>query len=577
MGIFVLNNSDSEEIDINSLKELGKKKGLHIYCNHKIGKYNLHLLRNELKKNNSYTENEFSIYSFGSFIYKDNISVNALKLYLHDYTNNEVDENFIYGSFILILVKENAIKIIREKSQISKVFKTTGKSVYSNSFLSLVFPIKKKWSLNVQSIKENVLLGYILSPKTIVDEIQEVSFDINENNILFKNFSKIDFNSKKQYTSKLLKQKIISLLENQYKSISEAFKNENVDIGLSGGYDSRLNLAIAKEVFPIKPHSHYKERKDQDLDIANKLCDKLNIELKTKRIRPAIAISNEIDLKNLIDDSFYYYDGRVALNTGFFNEIYTRKYRKFILKETKLTLTGFGGETFRNYDFQPSGKLEIDKWLENFVFSYYNFTAMSKTKENKAFLKNVRKSISSKINIKNTDNISFENRRKYFNEVWLPMTYSIKSFSENQLSYFISPFINYQIKLLSPQLSKALSNDWNFQAKLIDEIDPMLSNIESSYGYSFNQTPFFYGVKNKFKNLKYIIPLKNSFQKYNFKRNVTVNRLETKKILDEIFDEILEYIKGVDVNYIKSSINWYYNVLSIALIIKRIKEHNESI
>jgi len=577
MGVFVL-TKDNTNIDEKSLYAVSKKKNLDFYLKKDIGDYILHLFSNEKKKSNHYLNEEDAIYSVGTLIYKDKSYIEAIQLYLNDFKNNCINEDLIYGDFILIIKLKSAITIVREKFQSSKVFNLND-NVISNSFLAILFSSKQKFSINKQSVKENVLLGFILGSKTLVNEINEINSNNNFDEINFENFhSTIDNRATiRQYTKKEALENIHKSLNSQYISISKAFHEKGVDIGLSGGYDSRLNLILANDKMQIHPHSHYKERYDKDLEIAQQLCNALNLKLNTKKIKPFIDIKQQDKLNNALEDTFYYYDGRVVLNTGFFNEIYSRKYREYITTNTEVTLTGFGGEIFRNYSYQPSGYLNVNLWFRNFVFSYYKYAAIQMTKENKKFLKTAKKEILKKLGIKNENKISFALRRLYFSDIWIPMTYSIKSFAENQMSYFISPFISNDMKKNSYKMNEIIENNWNFQANLINNLSPELAKINSSYNFTFDKNPKLFSLKHKIMNSKYSLVIKNQLQKRSFEKNIKNNKQFENEFFEEILSYILEYIDGIKIEYIKSSINWYYNVVSISLIIKKIKDHNDRI
>ncbi|WP_117880653.1 asparagine synthetase B family protein [Aureibaculum luteum] len=575
MGVFVLIKNDIK-FNENSLHAVSKKKNLNFYLKDNFSVYTLHLFSNQKKKSNHFSNKKDAIYSVGTLIYKNQSYDDALKLYLNDFKNDCVTEDEIYGDFILIIKQNNVITIIREKCQSSKIFNLNN-NVISNSFSTILFSSKQKFSINKQSVKENVLLGYILSPKTIVNEINEIQNKNNFENINFENFRNKNLSqvlNKKQYNEKEAIENIVELLNRQYDSIAKAFNNKRVDIGLSGGYDSRLNLILANHKMQIHPHSHYKERYDKDLEIAQQLCKSLDLDLNTKEIKPFINIKESDELEKALEDTFYYYDGRVALNTGFFNEIYSSKYREYITTNTELTLTGFGGEIFRNYSYQPKGKLSINFWIKNFVFSYYNYSAIKRTKENKEFLEIVQKDILEKLGIGNEKKISFATRRYYFSDIWTPMTYSVKSFAENQMSYFISPFISDTIKKSSYKMNDVIENDWNFQGKIINKLSPELAKIDSSYNFTFDDNPKLFEVKKKIMNSKYLLVLKNFLQKRRFEKNVKNNKQYDNEHFEEILSHVIEYLDGIKITYIKSSINWYYNVLSVALIIKKTKEHN---
>jgi len=572
MGVFVLVKNIAN-FNKESLFSIIQKKKLNKSVEENIGNYTLYLFNSKKKKFNQFSDNEDAIYSVGTIVYKEESYDKALQLYLNDFKNNCVNEECVYGDFILIIRLKLTITIVRERCQISKIFHLN-KNIISNSFLVTLLSSNQKFSINKQSVKENVLLGYILNPKTIVNEIHEVYKLNGFDDLKFKYFNADKIFIKKEYNEKEVFERTIQLLNKQYTSISEAFNNKGVDIGLSGGYDSRLNLILANKKMKVHPHSHYKERYDKDLEIAKALCEELKLELKTKKIKPFIEIEKHEDLIELLEDTFYYYDGRVVLNTGFFNEIYSRKYREFITEKAEITLTGFGGEIFRNFNYQPKGRLNIDSWFKNFVFSYYNYAAIEFTEENRLFFENVKIDILKKLGIENEKRISFATRRLYFSDVWIPMTYAVKSFAENQLTYFISPFISYDIKKLSNEMNKVIAENWNFQANLIQNLSPNLAAIPSSYNFTFAEDPKLFEIKNKILNNKYSLGLKNFMQKKRFESIVKNNTQKENMLFDEILSHIFEYIDGVKIEYIKSSINWYYNVLSVALIIKKIKEHN---
>ncbi|MBK7488908.1 MAG: hypothetical protein IPI74_03660 [Bacteroidales bacterium] len=119
-------------------------------------------------------------------------------------------------------------------------------------------------------------------------------------------------------------------------------KRRGTDIGLTGGYDSRLVLAYARRHFRnFQVHSHYRRIPSTELAIARQIAEGEDIPFVSPKVKYLDEMNDEA-IHQVMEDSFVFtteiYEFIV---TGLKNT--TLQYRLGILGNRRLGISGIGG------------------------------------------------------------------------------------------------------------------------------------------------------------------------------------------------------------------------------------------
>lgn len=475
MGAFFL-YPQTAKISLEKVKDLFVQKGFLNYSEFKIGEYNLLLYKKILLSEPNYISNNGDfICCVGTFIYKGLLDRDGLESFSKDFKEGNVCNNLISGTFCLLIYQEGRFFLLNDDENIYPVYLHRDSNCISTSFLALC-QISDSLTIHKSSVLENIVTGCSYGFDTYFVEIKRFRWGrktILPGNIIYKEITK-DIDQKN-----LLKETIIDILKSNlsdtFQSIAPAANKFGCEIGISGGFDSRLALALCLKYFHFKKISigcNYKNPPDNDLLSAREIVSSLGKSLIEIEVKKTDEMPKEY-FENTLRDSFLFYDGQFRVNHGWTREYRTLNYRKKMLNGCLLGISGHGGELFRN-DFNLDNRnFSYRNWLKNNVLNQSGL--MKCIKDTDSLIKYIQLKFHPVIDI----NVTKLNRRaihSYYNEIWLPAGPGIRISIENQLSYYISPFTDYKISKSAYQLSSFL-NDSSFEKYLINNYYGQFSSI----------------------------------------------------------------------------------------------------
>jgi hypothetical protein len=304
---------------------------------------------------------------------------------------------------------------------------------------------------------------------------------------LKKQYDKIDFNACVRAQ--------LDILKVYYNSINLLATQYGVDIGLSGGYDSRLNLLLAiSNQLRISAHTHVSAEHHIESRIAELLATEKGIALKAPSVRHPQDMAEEEIVRNL-EDSLIFYDGRTNKSMGTFNDVHTKKYRIASLNRNRLGLNALGGELYRNYDYTFYNKLNFVEWIKYHVMDPCAVSAIHTKSHYKEFIEYILAKYIKILNVNRTSYIDKYTARRYYAEIWLPYSAGIKSHAENQLAFFLMPFTEHRICQEALKATPYIGRTGRFEAAMLMKLDRRAASLPSSYGFGFDREPLAYLVK----------------------------------------------------------------------------------
>jgi len=372
MGGFLLlkrnQNVPVEEIEKQNQSsiEVFKKKGLKLRKRIERERFVVFVFHKySLKTKDQFEfENGDFIISTGTSIYNGKTGACALKALLEDFSNERDFHANLYGHYCILIFHRGKLFIFTDYTGLYKVYCNKSKSVLSSSFLAVAKTLQKK-NISKQEFYEYVFHEAFYGDNTIFKEIKlldskslwQISPEISKTpqKIFFN-----DFQNTKSFdeTVTMVSRNLISY----FKILKSAFDNK-VASSLSGGYDTRLMLALTRKV-GISPYFFvYGGRNSIDVKIAKAIAqgEKFELDHIDKSKYPKVA---RRDFYEMIENNFFLFDGFGAV--GIFDngsDIDTRIDR---VKKAHLHLNGGGGEIFRRtWRFSDKRKINIENFLKN--------------------------------------------------------------------------------------------------------------------------------------------------------------------------------------------------------------------
>lgn len=436
--------------------------------------------------------------SSGSFFYKGQNGKAALDLFLADFNPDHYSPYGFMGVFTLIVKKQTRLFIISDPMGASRIFHNHNQTIWSSSFLALAENVPSL-SLNKHALYEYCFQETNYGADTIFNEISAADslcyFQLNENSTTahLKNII-MDFNpSDAPYEDQVSEHS--HLLQNQMQSLVSSYgqkESPKIATALSGGYDSRLLLALAQNAGAATNVYVYGSEVSPDVKIAKTIASaegfSLNHVDKAKHPKPS-----PLEYPSIVKDNFYSLDGYP--NEGIFDFGANMATRRERAQNSTLLLNGGGGEIYRNFFYMPEGKYSISDLLNIFYSRYAKDYCTDKFIEND-YREILRHKIKTALNLDN-DLLNRSQLEYAYPAFRLRYWTSKDNSNSTRLGSYLTPFICYETIQGALKIPLKYKNHGKFQGDVINKVSPRLASYPSDYGYRFNQeVPFKVKLKN---------------------------------------------------------------------------------
>lgn len=268
-----------------------------------------------------------------------------------------------------------------------------------------------------------------------------------------------------------------------YDALASAF-GDRIDTALSGGYDSRLTLALLR-ARGLQPAVHvYGGADDEDVRIARTIAagEGFAIEhvdkLASAPLDPdAFAASVQANL--------HAFQG--APPDGIFdngNDLATRLER---CRGGRVALNGGGGEIFRNFFYLPDRSYRVRELLWSF-YGAFDPSWCTGAFDERAYLGNMARKVKFVLgtDADRLSRVEVEAVYPLFRcRYWMGLNNSVN----NRLGPALTPFIDVNVVPDALSVPLRYKNSGMFEARLIRAVDPALAAYLSDYGHSFADDP----------------------------------------------------------------------------------------
>ncbi len=545
MGAFLLINKS--EFPDQKLKQISKvcttlfsdKQSLPLAGEFDLGSHHLYLYKKRFYSATNFliAKDDVFVASTGSLFYKGNSGVDALRAIADDFLANKKIENHFKGHFFVILKTNSNIYIFTDYYGIYPVYHNFNMSVISSSFL-ICAELSPQLSISKNELFEYLFNGFWYGKQTLFNEILLLK-DKGITNLttnVFQSFSP-DLELVITGSTDRIVASITEKLSAHFIELVSAY--EILRSGLSGGYDSRLLLAILLKLNK-RPELYVNGIPGStDITCAQAIVKGLGLQMDIVYFYEAygMALANT---QEFFLNRFFFFDGLGA--GGIFDNYSDLEYRLLNPGSSFALLNGAGGEIYREAWNLPNRSFTLD----SFISSRYERPGMER------YLVNYTKSAYlSHIKTKTIHNLGKEvNKLNRIDvEKLHPARYKAIHFimsSLSKLNPFIMPF--YEPSLIEQSVSIPIAAKYfgKLNKALISHFFAELTRFQSSYGYSFAQNvPKKIALKESiFTNMPLSLrPFLKNFKK---SKRLPVNQFGTdllaKPIIDEMIPGNLEYL-----------------------------------
>lgn len=421
----------------------------------------------------------------GTLIYAGETGGNALRLLYRDFCIDRQCVDKLYGAFCVILRKGGESYLFIDRLGVYDVFRDQDEGVWSSSFLSVLTSLKES-NINSQALYEYVFQGATYGYETVIREIgladPERLYRLSERVQALATGSRLNAVISEQDQDAHLERNLTNL-RSFYQSIARCY-GDNIDTALSGGYDSRLTLALLQEQ-DVNPHIHvYGRPSDADVTVALAVARGQRIDIKhiDKSGYPEVEPAA---FKDVVESNFYAFDGYPT--DGVFrsgSDLATRRDR---CSSGKLMLNGGGGEVFRNFFYLRDTSYSVQQLLWSF-YSQFDPQVCTRSFSETEYHSRLGEKIKAVLGIDRDRLSRAEIELLYATfrcRFWMGRNNSLN----NRYGPALTPFIEYAIVKDAVRIPLKFKNYGKFESSMIRTVSPSLAAYESAYGHNFMADP----------------------------------------------------------------------------------------
>lgn len=424
------------------------------------------------------------VLSTGTLIYDGKLGTAAVEALYTDYNGISNPVCNAIGHFAVIIKKGSAITILTDRFGGYNVYFDENRRVFSSSLL-VVASFLKRLTLTKQGVYEYVFNGVVSGNDTLFNEIKLLPKDamvVSDNGSVKIDRRRLPLPTIRSDPHEALIDEAISDFDEYFRSIGRLFGNR-VRIALSGGYDSRLILAMLKR-HHVEPNIYvYGHPTDNDVRLAAKIAEGEN--LKIECIDKNSHVISPEDFQDIVQQNLYGVDGYSwdgVLNNGIEQREKARR-----VSGNAIVLNGGGGEIYRNFFYLRDHSYPTRKLLWAFYSQFdpaqctplFNSREYYETLEQKIY-----DLIGGKVDVLSRSTIE-----------WLYHTFRCRSWDgrvntiNGRHGYTALPFLEARITEHASCIPIRYKNHGAFEAELIRRVDQRLSCYPSSYSHSFSGPP----------------------------------------------------------------------------------------
>ena len=449
------------------------------------GNYTLFLNRKTLASSCCfYISGSGSAYGTGTFVYRGGGPEESLQILLDDFTGGRFDHSSLLGHYFIFLFLKAGIKILTDGTGLVKAFHDSEGSYLSSSFL-LAAKLHEKLTLNRDAATENLVTGGITGWETLVNEISSYS---KASDRLFRDIEFIrpikPATGNKPVSVNDAIQSQSALLGRYFSSCRKLAGAGGADLGLTGGYDSRLVLACAREqIDNLQVHSHFRPAGSEEWRIARMIADGEGLRFTSPVVTPPEKMDDGM-LGVVIGSSSRFCDGAISLHCNWMEEYNTLEYRLSVLGDKRLGFSGIGGEQYRNQERLHGKPWLFSQWLKYSHLRNVSGRVFLTAKDEREMLERTKSKIYNMMGFSPGKRfISLSDLKRIQNEVMIPAYRGARTDAENRHAWYLSPLADYHVSAAAYGIIKFLKDAKSFEADLIRSISPSLAAYPTDYGY----------------------------------------------------------------------------------------------
>ena len=423
----------------------------------------------------------------GTLFYRDLTDRKALERLHRDVQGGKLDEDALWGSFAVLLVTRTTLIAMTDRTGTFHVYRDLSEQRLSSSFLALADALPRT-TIDTTGFYDYIFQEAPHGGGSIFREIRLLPSDVKllSDGVERRHIERPIAQPASQPDESLdeAAERCLTVLRDRMASLSSHYR-DRIDTALSGGYDSRLILAMLREGDYSAALHVYGSETSEDVRVAKQIAagEGLRLTVTNKGERALVPAD---DYTDLVTQNFFAFDGYP--NDGLFDngaDLATRLERA---GEDRIALNGGGGEIYRNFFYLPDRSYTAQEIAWSF-FSQYDPRLCTARFSNRRYQAALAQRIAESAHASTDASLSrdqVEYLYPYFRcRYWMGRNNSVN----NRLGLAATPFIEHAVISSALQVPLRHKTLGPLQARMIAKADPALAAYPSAYGCSFDGEP----------------------------------------------------------------------------------------
>lgn len=425
----------------------------------------------------------------GTLYYRGEAGEGALRQILRDYTPPFRGWNDVLGHFAAVLYKGGRFFLVTDWFGNFCLYQTEDRSVFSTSLLATARSCPRL-SFDPQGLYEFVFTGAPMGTASVFNEISRP--DRSEELELSPDGRVLVHTAPRSFPAVQSREGMPDMLNRLSGKLRVLFDaavrpyGDNIQCPLSGGFDSRLVLALLQDR-GVRPHVYvYGKRGNADVEIASHIAKAEGFAL--DRFEKASVRIEPDAFPAIAEKNFHEMDG-TPMDGGMFDGGGNSQGRHARAKGGALAVSGAAGEIFRNYFYLADRPMRAEAVIDTF-YSAFDPASCTEIFDERLYRRRLTEKLHRALGVGDEVISRLDVERAY------PMFRSPHAFGR-EIS-MVGHFGAYFLPFCEPTLVRetvGIPVKWRthgvLQSALIAHISPRLAAYPSAYGHSFVEPPSF--------------------------------------------------------------------------------------